>query len=283
MSKTTKAVLTACLHFLLLTLSDIVVAADKTPLLFGSVAQDTPAVMYKRLIPLTTYLSKILNRPVELQLSPNMGDAINKVAHNEVDITYLTPVAYLRAHEKGNSQLIAKMVTNKRSSFQLMIVVRDDSPIKKVEQLAGKSFAFGDKKALLQRATVTGAGMPLEKLGSYKFIGHYDNIARGVARGLFDAGILKDTKAFKWKKKGLRILYSSPQMPPYNITASNKLDTTTLVALRKAFLELDKMNPEHFQAIKSLDKKYDGFAKTSDAEYDIVRKLIKPFNKTKNK
>jgi hypothetical protein len=31
--------------------------------------------------------------------------------------------------------------------------------------------------------------------------------------------------------------------------------------------------------IKSLDKKYNGFAPTNDEEYDIVRKLIKPFDK----
>lgn len=277
----TKSTKNFCIHFICLILfsfSNASAATENTPLRFGSVAQDTPAVMYKRLKPLTTYLSKALNRPIKLQISPNMGDAINKVASNEVDVTYLTPVAYLRANEKGNSQIIAKIVTNKRSSFQLMIVVREDSPIKTVEQLEGKNFAFGDKKALLQRATVAGAGMPLEKLASYKFIGHYDNIARGVARGLFDAGILKDTKAFKWEKKGLRILYSSPHMPPYNITASSKLDNVTLTKLRNAFLQLDINNPSHKIIIKSMSKKYDGFVKTSDAEYDVVRKLIEPFN-----
>lgn len=278
MIKVSNILIASIISILSLTVVTTSNAKEKTPLRFGSVAQDTPVAMYKRLRPLTSYLSEVLDRPVELLLSANMGDAINKVATNKVDVTYLTPVAYLRAHEKGNSQILAKMVTNKRSSFQLMIVVRADSPIKTVEQLAGKKFAFGDKKALLQRATVTGAGMPLEKLGSYKFIGHYDNIARGVARGLFDAGILKDTKAFKWKKKGLRILYSSPHMPPYNITASGKLDKATLTTLRNAFLQLDISNSEHKKIIKSMSKKYDGFVKTSDAEYDVVRKLIKPFN-----
>jgi len=274
-----KPILFSIISLCTFTFSAVLSAAPNSALLFGSVAQDTPAVMYKRLGPLKDYLSQALNRPVELKLSPNMGDAIKKVASNKVDVTYLTPVAYLRAHEQGNSQLIAKMVTNKRSTFQLMIVVRADSPIKTVEQLVGKKFAFGDKKALLQRATVTGAGVSLEKLGSYEFIGHYDNIARGVARGLYDAGILKDTKAFKWEKKGLRILYSSPHLPPYNIAASNKLDKQTIAALRKAFLQLDINNPKHKNVIKALDKKYDGFVETSDAEYDIVRKLIQPFSK----
>ena len=52
-----------------------------------------------------------------------------------------------------------------------------------------------------------------------------------------------------------------------------------LAKLRKAFLSLDAKNEEHKKIIKALDKKYDGFAKTSDAEYDVVRKLVAPFNK----
>ena len=49
---------------------------------------------------------------------------------------------------------------------------------------------------------VVGAGVKLEELGSYRFIGHYDNIARGVANGDFDAGILKDTTAYEWGTQG---------------------------------------------------------------------------------
>lgn len=272
------------INFLLITiavlLGNTTQAAEKE-LQFGSVAMDIPAVMHKRLTPLTQYLSKALNRPISLKLSPNMGAAIKEAAQGTVDIAYLTPVAYLKAHEQGGAKLIAKTVTKGKASFQLMIVVKEDSPIKSVQQLAGKSFAFGDKKALLQRATVVGSGIKLEQFSDYKFIGHYDNIARAVMSGDFEAGILKDTMAFNWEGKGLRILYSSPHLPPYNIAASKNVDKKTLASLRKAFLSLDGKNPEHLKIIKALDKKYNGFAPTSDAEYDVVRKLIKPFVKKK--
>jgi phosphonate transport system substrate-binding protein len=248
-------------------------------LLFGSVAMDIPAVMHDRLTPLTNYLSKTLKRPVSLKLSPNMGAAINDTAEGTVDLAYLTPVAYLKAHKKGNAQLIVKTVTKGKASFQLMIVVKEDSPIKTIEQLAGKSFAFGDKRALLQRAAVVGAGMPLENLGEYKFIGHYDNIVRAVMSGDFDAGILKDTMAYKWESKGIRILYQTPDLPPYNITASKNVDKKLLKQLQQAFLSLDGTNPGHLAVIKAIDKKYNGFAPTSDKEYDVIRELIKPFNK----
>jgi len=52
-----------------------------------------------------------------------------------------------------------------------------------------------------------------------------------------------------------------------------------LAKLKQAFLKLDPKNPEHMRIIKTLDKNYDGFAATSDHEYDIVRKLIAPFSK----
>lgn len=264
---------------LLLSFSATGSASSKDELLFGSVAMDIPAVMHKRLKPLAQYLGKKLDRPVSMKLSPNMGAAIKEVADKKVDLAYLTPVAYLKAHKRGGVRLVAKTVTKGKASFQLMIVVKDDSPIKTVADLKGKSFAFGDKRALLQRAAVVGAGAKMEDFSEYKFIGHYDNIARAVLNGDFDAGILKDTMAFQWEGKGLRILKASPDLPPYNIAASADIDDKTLAELQKAFLELDKNNPEHLKVIKAVDKKYDGFAATSDAEYDVVRELIKPFNK----
>ena len=265
----------------LLTLSVVITTTQTyaSELKFGSVAMDIPAIMHRRLTPLTEYLSQSINQPVSLQLSPNMASAINQVATNSVDLAYLTPVAYIKAHQKGKADILVKTVTNNKASFQLMIVVRKDSPIKTIADLEGSEFAFGDKAALLQRAVVVGAGIPLNKLGSYKFIGHYDNIARGVEVGDFDAGILKDTKAYKWESKGLRILYSSPALPPYNITVSSKLDSPTREKLKNAFLALDDSNPRHQAIIKALSKKYNGFTEAKDADYDVVRKLIKPFNK----
>jgi len=252
---------------------------EKNEILLGSVAMDIPAVMHKRLSPLTTYLSEQLNLPVSLKLSANMGAAINEIANHNVDIAYLTPVAYLKAHKKGGAQIIAKTVTKGKASFKLMVVVKEDSPIKSVSDLAGKSFAFGDKRALLQRAALVGGGMPLEKLDSYEFIGHYDNIATAVARGAFDAGILKDTMAYKWEGKGLRILYATPDLPPYNVAVSGKIKPDLAAKIKKAFLDLDGDNPKHLKVIKALDKKYNGFAATSDTEYDVIRALIKPFSK----
>lgn len=275
--KLVKQLVLLCVPLALL-FSGTAMSAEKKELILGSVAMDVPAAMHQRLLPLTDYLTATLGMPVTLKLSPNMGVAINEIASEAVDIAYLTPVAYLKAHEKGGAEIIAKTVTEGKASFQLMIVVKADSSIKTVDDLVGKSFAFGDKKALLQQAAVVGAGIALEKLGSYEFIGHYDNIANAVMHGDFDAGILKDTTALKWQQKGLRIIHSSPDLPPYNIVVSKAIQGDLREKITNAFLSLDGSSPQQLKVIKALDKKYDGFQKTSDKEYDVIRELVKPFN-----
>ncbi len=263
---------------LLMLHASLCAAGEHGELYFGSVAMDIPAVMYQRLRPLIKYLSTGIGRPVTLKLAPDMDKAIQDISDGAVDLAYLTPVAYIKAHAKGNARLLVKTVTEHRGSFQLMIVVRDDSAIKSIADLRGKTFAFGDKAALLQRATVVNAGISLDELRDYKFIGHYDNIVRAVIHGDFDAGILKDTMAYKWKGKGIRVLYASPALPPYNISVGANISDDVYNKLKKLFLDLNSENPRHMAITHALDANYSGFAATSDGEYNIVRNLIKPFN-----
>lgn len=243
----------------------------------GAVAMDIPAVMHQRLKPLANYLTQELGRPVRLQLSPDLSKAASDVAAGNVDISYLTPIAYVKAHAAGGVHILAKTVTKGRGAFRLMLVVRTDSPIRTVQDLAGKRFAFGDEAALLQRAVVVNAGIRLEQLAGYRFLGHYDNIARGVANGDFDAGILKDTTTFQWEKKGLRAIYASPELPPYNIAVGQQVKEPLRRAIQAALLRLNPANPEHRTVIKAMDENYDGFVPASDADYDVVRVLVKPF------
>lgn len=247
----------------------------------GSVANEIPAVMYQRLSPLSDYLSEQLHQTVTLQLSADMPAAIEAVVKKQVQISYLTPVAYLKAHKEGNAKLVVKTVTKGQSSFQLMIAVKQDSPITDVKELVGKTFAFGDPAAKLQPAVVNMAGVKIDQFSDVKYLGHYDNIARAVMSGEFDAGILKDTDAMKWNGNGLRIIYTSPPLPPYNIVVNGDVSDHLFKKIQTAFLKLDAKNPKHLTIIQSLDKEYTGFERTSDAEYDIIRKLTAKPEKSK--
>ncbi|WP_028484659.1 PhnD/SsuA/transferrin family substrate-binding protein [Thioalkalivibrio sp. ALE17] len=254
-------------------------AADANePLVFGSVAMDIPAQMMARLEPFTEYLAETLERDVTLRLSSSMPDAIREIAEGRSDIAYLTPVAYIRANQRGDAVPLARTITKGEDSFRLMIVVAEDSPLQTPEELAGKRFAFGDEAALLQRAAVVDSGVELSELGEYHFLGHYDNIVRGVISGDFDAGILKDTAAYRWEGEGIRILHASPYLPPYVIAARAGLDPDLRERVRDTLLAANPDDPASGPALRALDENYNGFAPVRDADYDVVRELIAPFD-----
>jgi len=274
------------MKFLLQLLTTLVLAAginvnqavaEPEEVFMGSVAMDVPIAMIKRLTPLTQYLSEKTGLKVSFRASPNLGSAANELGSNFIQIAYLTPVAYLEAHDKHNARPLVAPLTHGKSTFNLVVVVRQDSPAKTMQDLRGKSFAFGDEKAILQRAVVTGAGIKREEFSQFAFLNHYDNIAKAVLNKDFDAGILKDTIASEFESKGLRVIYVSPPLPSYVFAVSSKLPEATADKLRDALLELKAGTPEHKSILKELDQGYDGFTEAKDKDYDVIRKLVAPF------
>ncbi len=262
---------------LLLGAAGAIQAAEQEELYLGSVAMDVPAEMVRRMTPLTEYLSKKTGIKISFRASPNLGSAVNELGKDFTQIAYLTPVAYIEAREKYGVQALVSPLTHGKSTFNLVIAVRSDSPYKTMEDLKGKKFAFGDPKALLQRAVVVGSGVKLEDFSNYGFLKHYDNIAKAVLNKDFDGGILKDTIYEEFAPKGLRKIYTSPPLSSYLFATSGRLPPATVKKLRSAFLELKAGNPEHAAILKELDKGYDGFEPQEDKDYDPTRKLIAPF------
>jgi phosphonate transport system substrate-binding protein len=243
----------------------------------GSVAMDAPEAMARRLVPLTRYLSAKTGYRVTFRASPNLGSAVYDVGSGFTQVAYLTPVAYVDAREKFHVVPLVAPIRDGSSQFHLAIAVHKDSPIRHVGDLRGKKFAFGDEKALLQRAVVVGAGIRLEDLGSYAFLKHYDTIAKAVLRRDFDAGIIKSELVADYRSQGLRSLYESPPLPAYLFAVNAQLPPAIVAKLKKAFLELKGNTPENRTILSSLDQTYDGFTNANDSDYDLVRKLIAPF------
>jgi len=243
----------------------------------GSVAMDIPVEMVKRMTVLTKYLSEKSGLSVKFKASPNLGSAVEDLGAGHTQIAYLTPVAYLQAREKYGVVPLVAPLNNGRPTFALVIGVKSDSPFKSVEDLRGKRFAFGDEKALLQKASVEAMGIKVTEFGKVAYLNHYDNIAKAVLAGDFDAGILKDTVADDFKSKGIRVLKSSAQLPSYVFAVEKSTPKETVEKLKAAFLALKRGTAENNATLDGFDKGYDGFVESSDAAYDIVRKLTAPY------
>jgi phosphonate transport system substrate-binding protein len=251
-------------------------AAETGQIFMGSVAMDTPVDMIKRFTLLTNYLSAETGLAVSFRASPNMDAAIGDLGSNRIQIAYLSPVAYIRSRKKFGIRPLVEAQTLGESTFKLVVVVAQDSPLKTMHDLKGKTFAFGDEKAILQRAVVNSGGIKLEDLGHYAYLNHYDNIAKAVLNKDFDAGVVKESIFVEYRNRGLRVIHSSPPLPPYLFAVSNKMPPATAKKLRDALVALKADSVEHNAILKELDKGYDGFTDAHDRDYDVVRKLIAP-------
>jgi phosphonate transport system substrate-binding protein len=245
----------------------------------GSVAMDIPVEMIRRMSALTNYLALSTNLNIRFRPSPNLGSAVEDLGTGQTQIAYLTPVAYIEARRKyGVIPLVAPTIRGV-PYFSLVIAVKAGSGIGAPDDLKGRRFAFGDEKALLQRAAVESMGLKLTDFSTYAYLKHYDNIAKAVLAGDFDGGILKDSVAADFRNKGIVTIGSTPPLPSYVFAVHPGMPLAVRNKLRDALLALKKSSPDGSATLEAFDNAYDGFVVVDDQAYDPVRKLIQPYLK----
>lgn len=242
----------------------------------GSAAMDIPVEMIKHFDPLTRYLSIKTGLAVSFRASPNLAGAMDDLGANRTQISYLTPVGYLEVHEKYQAVPLVAPTVNGKPNLSLVIVVRNHSQIKTPRDLKGKRFAFGDEKALLQKAAVASMGLKVEDFSKIAYLKYYDNIAKAVIAGDFDGGILKDTVARQFRNKGIKVIGTTPPLPSYVFVVNKDTPEAVVEKLKAAFLELKKKGADA-AVLEAFDPMYDGFVTVEDKDYDPVRKLIAPY------
>jgi phosphonate transport system substrate-binding protein len=245
----------------------------------GSVAMDIPVEMIKRMSALTNYLALSTNLNIRFRPSPNLESAVEDLGTGQTQIAYLTPVAYIEARRKYGVIPLVAPTMNGRPLFSLVIGVRAGSGINSPVDLKGKRFAFGDERALLQRAAVASMGLSPDDFSRYAYLKHYDNIAKAVLAGDFDGGILKDSVADGFTSKGLAVIGSTAPLPSYLFAVHPSMSAAVRNQLRDALLALNKSSPDGAATMEAFDIACDGFTPIDDSAYDPVRSLIQPFKK----
>ena len=245
----------------------------------GSVAMDIPVEMIKRMSALTNYLALTTNLNIRFKPSPNLGSAVDDLGTGQTQIAYLTPVAYIDARKKYGVVPLVAPTTDGKPTFSLVIATKAGSGIKTPADLKGKRFAFGDEKALLQRAAVESMGLKANDFSNFAYLKHYDNISKALLAGDFDGGILLNSTAETFKSKGIVVLDSTPPLPSYIFAVHPGMPVAVRNQLRDALLALKKNTPEGTATLEAFDKAYDGFVVVEDTAYDPIRKLIAPFQK----
>ena len=254
-------------------------AREKTEVItFGVIPLESPAEMYKRFIPLTKYLSKKMNKKVELHMSVDFEETIKNIGEGIFDFCYMTPSTYIEARNKYDVQVIASALNEGKPFHYSVIVTREGSNIKDVEDIKGCSFAFGDKHStssyIVPRAVLNEAGIDLDDLGFYAYLGHHDEVARAVLNGEFDAGGIMESTAEKFKEQGLISIKRSFEIPEFNICVNRSVSEKDKKLIKQYFLELSENSARHRAILQSINPAYSGFIQAHDSDYDGIRDIM---------
>ncbi len=242
---------------------------------------DSPSVMYKRFLPLKDYLQKKLNVNIELGVAKKSSMVIKALKDGTADIAYLCPTLYVEARDGLAIEPIVKLRVNGSSYYRSVILVREDSKIKRTIELSDGSFVFGryacPGSGLLPEIMLKHVGITEENMIDMVKLGSDQSALTAVLARMFDATAVSEMMATSYIGRGLRVLRYSYSIPQYLFVARSSLGSKWIGLIRKAFLSVNRAK-ESKEIFKSIEKGVEGFDPAYDHDYDIVRVLMNTIN-----
>lgn len=258
-----------------LALAPLVVRAAPRAGVFVVHPYDTPSRIYARFRPLTLYLGGILGRPLRLVIASTYDEQIEMIASGRADYAYLGPTPYVQARDRGRVEILAGESEHGQAFYQSALVVRADSPIEKVTDLAGKRVAFGAdismSSAVAPKLILAQAGLKRTDLAGIAHLDRHERVALAVLHGDFDAGGLRLDIAKLYLPRGLRVLATSQPLPPHVIAASPGVPPADAQRVRLGLLHPDAAGRE---ALRALGPGI-GFVAVEDAHFFAVRRMVR--------
>lgn len=232
----------------------------------------------RRFSPLAEYLSRKVGLPISIRIQKSYQSHIDHAGKDEADIAYIGPVPYVKIVETyGEKPLLARLLVRGKPVFFGMIIVREDSSIRSLEDLAGRSFAFGDTNStmshLVPRYMLKEGGVPVGSLAKHEFLGSHHNVALAVLGGYFDAGGVKEEVYYEYRERGLRMLAKSPPISEHLFIARSSLPAEILEPLREAMLSLHE-DAQGAEILTSIKSSVTALVKVDDGDYDSLRKIL---------
>jgi phosphonate transport system substrate-binding protein len=248
---------------------------------FGVISRYNPRLMVEDYQPIMDYLTQNTDYKFELKLGKTYEETVKFLCEGSVQIASLGGFTYLKSQECSNSfPILRPLNRDGKSTYTSIFIVRNDSPIKSLKDLAGHTVAFASSQStsgyLVPRYTLSKAGIKLTDLQQYKNFPHHDNVVNAVLRGEFDAGAVKNIIALKALGKGLRIIHESMPIPSVPIVVTVDCDEKLITTVKATLLKINPADPEEKINLALWNEEFRyGFIEASDADYNILREIKK--------
>ena len=238
----------------------------------------SPVEAKEKFTPLAAYLTKKLGKKVELKVVSDYEGILRDMGKGASQFYFITPITYIIANKKYGVEVLAKALTEGKSSYRSVIIAKSDSKINSIKDIKGLKFAFGDLHSvssyLAPRIMLLDAGIDLKDLLFYEYLGSHEEVVKAVASGKFNAGGVTESVALKFKDKGIKLIEFSGDLPGFSICISKDVPQKTKTALESALTILSDTTPDEASVLHSIYQRYSGFEKASDAEYNHLRSMM---------
>ena len=213
-------------------------AEEPPPLKMGVLPYLSSELLFKNYLPMKDYLETKLNRRVIMITAPDFKTFVQRAERGDYDIYVTAPHFALLAEAKQGFRRVCSF------SRKLIgdVVVRRDSPIKRLEDLRGHTVITPDALAItsiLGEQLLEEHGLHSNKDYQLKRSNSHNNAILTVSRGAADAA-LTTASVFEQLspevKRKLRILATTRAVPPLMIMTHPRLSQTEYEQIKSSLL-----------------------------------------------
>ncbi|MDP8975494.1 MAG: phosphate/phosphite/phosphonate ABC transporter substrate-binding protein [Actinomycetota bacterium] len=222
----------------------------------GLIPNIAPEEQRARYEPFARYLQDRLAVKVELFVATNYAGTVRALEAGQLELAYLGGLTYVQARQRTEIEPLVTEVDRETGEREYLsqIVTKADSGIAKIEDLAGKDFAFGDPsstsgslypRAMLVDAKFNCSPTTLEScppLQRVLYTGGHDAAAQAVAKGQVAAAGIEARILHRLQKEGkvpaeLKVLAERKVMG-YPWVSPTSLDQSFRRRLSEAFEDI---------------------------------------------
>jgi len=243
------------------------------PLTFAILPFLSPIALTKRFAPLRNYLAEKLGKDVVIVTTSSFETFIERTANDEYDFILTAPHFTVMALDSGKYEVKAVYL----KMLQAYIVVRNDSMVNSVSDLAGKSIGVPPVKAIMTMAGIQymeNQGVKEQRGAHYKPYKSHNAAMLATVSGEVDAAIASNFQVLNQIKKGqpLRIVGETRTYPGMGLLAAKRLPDKIKDMFQKTLITMTQ-DDKGKEVLKEI--RYPGFRKTNNEEFEPARAFIK--------
>lgn len=235
---------------------------------FSSVSAENQAATQARYKDVARVFQERTGVEMRIFTATDYAGTVQALTSGQIQMAQLGASGYASAWIDSNGA-VEPLVTNKELDgalgYHSILIVKSDSPYKKLEDLKGRTLAWADPNStsgyLIPLVSLRGAGIEPEKFfGRTLFSGGHEQSVLGVINGQLDS-------AFTWSSKGhnagqiramvdrgvlkmdqFRVVWESPLIPNPLVVVRKDMPEDMKRELRAFWIELHKIDPKVAEA-----------------------------------